>query len=428
MPEVMLEINIRPVPSAQVRRKDPLHNGCMTNQNLLAAETCYASTRMSEKDAPQKRSRSVRWAAVVVLLVLLAFFVRSGERHVRAASLLLRFADPNAHGFLPTYRRHVVIEKLTEVETARGVVRARMYSPEGLANAPGLVLVHGVHRLAIDEPRLVKFARALASVGMVVLTPEVKEIADYRIDALSIETIGAAAHTLRGHLHGQRVGLMGMSFAGGLGLLAASDRAFADDIGFVLAIGAHHDIHRVLEFFKTSHIQWPDGHDEPLAAHPYGALVLLYSHVDRLVPEKDVPAAREAIKFWLWEQHDESKKHVAELSPQSRITVESLLDGKADVPKLINEITRDGKGGAAISPKGNLSGLKAPVFLLHGAADNVIPAAETAWIASEVPPDLLAQSLVTPAVVHVELAGQPSAKQQWELVHFMAGVLDAAGR
>jgi hypothetical protein len=55
------------------------------------------------------------------------------------------------------------------------------------------------------------------------------------------------------------------------------------------------------------------------------------------------------------EQQEESKKHLAQLSPQSRITVESLLDGKADVPKLIDEVTRDGKGGDAISPKGHLS-------------------------------------------------------------------------
>lgn len=423
-----MEINNGLGPSAQVWRQAPIYDRHMTTQDLPATETCSISPRMNEQEAPKKRSRAIRRAVVLVLVVLLAFFVQSAERHARAASLLLRFADPDAQGFLPTYRKHLVNEKLLDVETARGIVRARLYSPEGVTNAPGLVLVHGVHRLAIDEPRLVKFARALASSGTVVLTPEVKEIANYRIEALSIETIGAAAHTLRGHLGGRRVGLMGMSFAGGLGLLAASNPAFADDIGFVLAIGAHHDIHRVLEFFKTNHIQWPDGHDEPLPAHPYGALVLLYSYVEHLVPEKDVPAAREAIKFWLWEQHEESKKHLAELSPQSRTIVESLLDGKADVPKLIDEVTRDKKGGETISPKGHLSGLKAPVYLLHGAADNVIPAAETAWIASEVPPHLLAQSLVTPAVVHVELAGQPSAKQQWELVHFMAGVLDAAGR
>lgn len=422
----MDEINTRLGPSAHVLPQRTLHTHGMTTQNLLPAETCYAPTDVNEKASPQKKNRSLRRVAIVVLFVLLAFFVRSADRHVRAASLLLRFADPNAQGFLPTYRKRDVNEKPMDVPTDRGIVRARMYSPVGVSNAPGLVLVHGVHRLSIDEPRLVKFARALASVGMVVLTPEVKEIADYRIDPRSIATIGAAAHVLREKLHGQRVGLMGMSFAGGLGLLAASDPAYADDVGFVLAIGAHHDIHRVLGFFKTNHIPWPDGHDEALEAHPYGALVLLYSHVENLVPEKDVAEAREAIKFSLWEQHDESKKHIEHLSPESRIVVESLLNGKADAPKLIDEITRNGKGGEAISPKGHLQGLKAPVYLLHGATDNVIPAAETAWLASEIPSRYLAQSLISPAVKHVELTGQPTAKQQWDLVHFMAGVLDAA--
>lgn len=422
----MDEINTRPGPSAHVPSQKALHTHYMTTQNLVDAQTCYAPTHMNEKAAPRAKNRLLRRVAIVVLFVLLALFVRSADRHVRAASLLLRFDNPDAQGFLPTYRKHDVSEELTEVPTNRGSVRARMYSPVGKTNAPGLVLVHGVHRLAIDEPRLVKFARALASVGMVVLTPEVKEIADYRIDSQSIATLGAAAHTLREKLHGEPVGLMGMSFAGGLGLLAASDPAYADDVGFVLAIGAHHDIHRVLGFFKTNHIQWPDGHDEALDAHPYGALVLLYSHVEHFVPEKDVAEAKEAIKFSLWEQSDESKKHLANLSPESRKIVESLLEGKADVPKLIDEITRTGKGGEAISPKGHLNGLKAPVYLLHGATDNVIPAAETAWLASEVPSHYLAQSLISPAVKHVELTGTPTARQQWDLVHFMAGVLDAA--
>ena len=424
----MLKIDMGPRPLAQVGYLDPDYDWSMSTLSPFSTETCYPSPRMSQDEARPKRNRTIRRVALVMTVLLLALVLKSADRHARAASLLLRFADPNAQGFLPTYRKHDIDEASIDVQTPRGIVRGRVYSPRGVANAPGLVLVHGVHRLSIDEPRLVKFARALASAGTVVLTPEVKEIADYRIDAQSIETIGGAAHTLRNRLQGKRVGMMGMSFAGGLGLLAASNPTFADDVGFVLAIGAHHDIHRVLEFFKTNHIQWPDGHDQALDAHPYGALVLLYSHVEYLVPENDVPDAREAIKFWLWEQHEESKKHLGKLSPQSRVKVQALLDGKADIPKLIDAITRNGRGSEAISPKGHLQGLKAPVYLLHGAADNVIPAAETAWIASEVPANLLAQSLVTPAVVHVELAGQPTAKQQWEVVHFMAGVLDAAER
>ena len=126
--------------------------------------------------------------------------------------------------------------------------RHRSYLPRGVARPPGLVLVHGIHRLAVDEPRLVRFARALAESGVAVLTPEVRELADYRVDARSIDTIGAAAHALRSKLS-RKVGVMGMSFAGGCLCLPPCDSRFEADIGMVIAVGAHDDAARVARFF-----------------------------------------------------------------------------------------------------------------------------------------------------------------------------------
>lgn len=384
---------------------------------------------MTETNAPAnapRERRKVGRALLFVLLVAVVLLARPADRHLRAASLLLRFADERAQGFFSDYGKYALEESLTEVASARGPVRARVYSPVGAANAPGVVIVHGVHRLAIDEPRLMRFARAIAASGLVVLTPEVAEIADYRIDPASIGTLGAAARSLRERLGGRPVGLMGMSFAGGLALRAASEEAFVEDISFVVAIGAHHDMRRVLQFFKTNETTWPDGHKEALAAHPYGALVLLYSHVESLVSPADAPAARDAIRLFLWEEHEASKAKLAEMSAEGRAKVEMLLEGKADVPALIDEITKHPERAGAVSPAGHLGALRAPVFLLHGATDSVIPASETEWLAKDVPSPLLRAALVTPAVEHVELRGEPTVAQQWQLVRFMAGVLDAA--
>ena len=44
--------------------------------------------------------------------------------------------------------------------TATGVVRARLYLPQVPHNAPGLIVLHGVHYQGIDEPRLQKFCRS----------------------------------------------------------------------------------------------------------------------------------------------------------------------------------------------------------------------------------------------------------------------------
>src|SRR6185369_6584439 len=115
-----------------------------------------------------------------------------------------------------------------------------------------------------------------------------------------------------------RVGVMGMSFAGGLSLLAAADPRFASDIGFVVAIGAHDDLERVLRFFATNEIAQPDGTTVKLEAHEYGALVMIYGNAERFFPAADVPAAREALRLRLWEQPDAAREKAKELGPASR--------------------------------------------------------------------------------------------------------------
>ncbi len=70
--------------------------------------------------------------------------------------------------------------------------------------------------------------------------------------------------------------------------------------------------------------------------------------------------------------------------------------------------------------------MRAPVYLLHGAGDKVIPSSETLWLARDVPKGLVRDVLVSPALVHVEMQGDPGFREKFALVHFMAEVLDAA--
>lgn len=380
----------------------------------------------STANAPGRRW--LRRSVLVGLLVATVLLLREGETHLRAASLLLRFADAGATGAIASYGKHPVHEELTPIALEEGSLRARLYTPEGVSAPPGVVVVHGVHRLGIDEPRLMRFARAIAATGVTVLTPEVREIADYRVDPRSIDTIGAAAKALSGRLGRGRVGVMGMSFAGGLALLAAADARFAADIGFVVAVGAHHDLARVLRFFITNQVELPDGTRAPLKAHEYGALVLIYGHMEDFVPRADAPIAREAVRLWLWEQHAAARERAKTLSPEGRAVIDALFDGKIEAvaPAFAAELARDTGETARVSPRGHLGALKVPVFLLHGAGDTVIPAAETLWIASEVPPSLLRSVLVSSAVVHVEIQGEPPLSERWALVHFMARILQEA--
>ncbi|MBN1610362.1 MAG: hypothetical protein JW940_27285 [Polyangiaceae bacterium] len=368
--------------------------------------------------------------AVLVIASLGAVAWCPVRAHLQAASLLMRFVAPRDTGTLASLYRSPLSETPFTVVAPRGQVKARLYSPVGKTGAPGLVIIHGVHRLGIEEPRLVHFARTIAATGLVVLTPEVSELADYRIDPASVQTIGASARALGEALGVPRVGMMGLSFAGGLGLIAAADPRWAPSIGLVVSVGGHHDLARVLRFFLSNQIQRPDGSVDRLEAHDYGALIVVHNHIEAFFPPEDVPAARQAVKHWLWERFKEAKQDAETLSPAARARIELLFDGKTEAlaRELAAEIERRKPGFAAVSPDRIEASIRVPMFFLHGAGDSVIPASESLWLAHGAPAGTLGGLLVTKAITHVELHGKPTFGDQWALVHFMAGILAEASR
>jgi pimeloyl-ACP methyl ester carboxylesterase len=369
----------------------------------------------------------------VVLLGVAAVLAlaRPGWTHLRAATILLRVQAPQHPGALANLRAHPIDEVLTEVPTPSGPIRARLYIPKDKdrikdwPDAPGLVLVHGVHHLGIDEPRMVAFARALSSSGIRVLTPELLSLADYHVDRSSVDLIGYSACALSAQL-GQKVGVLGLSFAGGLSLLAAADPRFAPCISFVVSVGAHDDLERVSQFLVSNTIERPDGTALRMTAHEYGVLILIYSHLEDFFPPGDVPAAYETLRLLLWEKVDESRKEAELLSPGSRQKMELLYNRQVEplAGELRRSIARHRAEMAPVSPHGNLTALQVPVLLLHGEADNVIPSSELLWLQRDVPPKALKSALISRAISHVALGGEPSLTDQWKLLHFMAQILE----
>jgi pimeloyl-ACP methyl ester carboxylesterase len=186
----------------------------------------------------------------------------------------------------------------------------------------------------------------------------------------------------------------------------------------------------VSDFLITNKIVRPDGTILEMSAHEYGPLVLIYSHVNDFFPAADVDAAGKALRLLLWEQVDESKKAAAQLSPSSREIMELLYQHQS--ARLSHEmkqvIARHQAEMVPVSPHGHLSSLHVPVLLLHGAADNVIPPSELLWLKNDVPRHYLKNALISPAISHVSMEGEPSLGDKFRLVHFMAQLLDLAGQ
>ncbi len=271
----------------------------------------------------QPRQGSLKFRLLwLFFFVLLGFGAYQIRYDLRSYSLLVHFLDPHASGPLLRWETYAVTTQEITFPGPSGPVRARLYLPAGVAHPPGMVVVHGIHHLGIDEPRLMSFSRAAAGGGFVVLTPEIDALADYHVDADSMATIGESPGWLQQRLGTGPVTVVGVSFAGSLSLLAACDPRYAPHIRALVLMGAYDDLGRVSRFLATSQAELPDGRKVPYAAHDYGAAVFVYSNLEKFFSESDLGVAHEALRDWLWEQPQDAQKLLARLSPAGRAIME----------------------------------------------------------------------------------------------------------
>jgi len=394
-----------------------------------------APARPAQAKPPKLKSRASRriayWLIFILVLSLGGVALRrDADNYLRAVSILTRLSNPKAEGVTTRFTRRPFREEMRSAQTANGPLTFRLYVPLGVSHPPGIVLLDGIHRGGIEEPRLINFARVLAGAGVEVMTPKLQDLADYRVTPATIDQIGDSAAELSKMMGVPKVGIMGLSFGGGLALMAAARPEFSDKIGLVVAVGAHDDMIRVARFFAANMIDRPDGSTVTVKAHEYGALILAYSHPEDFFSGKDTAVATDALQKWIWDQPADSMKIAEALSPAGKHELDLLLHHRADLEQtFLREIERHHGEMQAVSPHSHLSQLRVPVFLLHGATDTVIPASETLWLAKDVPPGELRAVLVTRAMnmIHVDGEHPVTLSEKWDLVSFMAGILKTAG-
>lgn len=369
--------------------------------------------------------RVTRLRLALAALALLALFgARPLAARVRAAAMLsaLAQAEPPRSAIAP------LIETNLTIPSKDGAIRARLYR-SARTRGPGIVVAHGVHYRSIDEPRLVRFSRELATSGAVVLTPELSELADYHVSAQGVAAIDAAVRWLAANdelVAEPRVGLIGFSFAGGLALVTAARPAEQGLLRYVASIGGHDDLERVLGFLLHDEIATPSGlvHAK---AHEYGLVVLLYQELEHFVDAEDLPAMRAAVRAWLEEDRRTAASAAARCRTASGQRLFHLLETSrlAELAPALEERVRARRPELrALSPSGQLAAIRVPVYALHGSGDSVIPPSETAWLEREADEGGLAhRMLVTPLLDHVSLAGHAKLADEWELVDFIGRLL-----
>lgn len=394
--------------------------------------------------------RTVRLMRVLAVAVALAGLSLVARPYIHGLAFVIRVADMQGTARrLADLDTRTVTERDVTIATAAGGLRGRVYQSAGGASRAAL-LTSGLHVSGIDEPRLVRLARALASNGITVVTPDIPELSRFEISPSLTDTIEGAAGWLANEptlAPDHTIGMMGISFSGGLSIVAAGRPSLAGRVAYVFAFGGHHDLPRVLKYLCTGQEPFPrqqirlagGSADQPftMPPHDYGVAVILLGVADRLVPPAQVEALRAGVRRYLFasalDTNVDKPRAAAEFAAL-RASLRSMREPSATLLRYV--IDRDvAHLGARLLPYVSALGTdpalsvsrspkpSAPVFLLHGIEDNVIPSVESEYLADDLRPHAPVKLLLSGLISHAEADRPIRVGDVMELASFWGDLL-----
>lgn len=276
------------------------------------------------------------------------------------------------------------------------LVEARRYTPPGRPRGT-VVLALGLHPHGPDDPRADRFARVLAGTGCVVVAPYTRPFMALTLVPEAVDAFGRAMRAIvaSGDRPPGPVGVMSISFGSLLALRAASDPVLAEHVRRVVVFGGYADIRATLDFALSGELE---GHrlSDDLGRN----LPVVYLQVlDRLVPD----AADRAALATAWRAYIDRTWHDPALRDDRVAQAVFARDQAQALPGPLRDLFLRGcaadDGGIAeaeaalaamdfahLDPRPYLGGLRAPVHVVHGVGDGVIPYTEAARLAAALPP------------------------------------------
>jgi hypothetical protein len=399
---------------------------------------------------------SRRSKAAIVVLALLVLTGALALPYFDALGFIIRAADlPGTPATIAAWRASAFErEDGFSVPTRAGEVPARFYRPGGRVGRT-VLLMPGVHRDGINEARLVGLAEDLAATGFGVLTIAAPDLQKFKITPQVTDVIEDAvkwASAQPQYAPDGKVGLLGISFSGGLSVVAAGRDSIREKVAFVLSFGGHGDLARVMHYLcsgevlgdleraKQSSAVLGADHVQVHPPHDYGVAVVLLSLADRVVPADQVAPLTRGIDGFLLASSlavgepeaavkvfDEMKAYAQTLPEPSRTLMTYVNDRAVDKlgPILlpVADSLKDSPGMPALSAERAAPPL-APVLLLHGIDDNVIPSMETVLLAEHLKGKAQVTGLLSGLITHAEVNRSPGATEVWRLARFWRGIMN----
>ncbi len=396
-----------------------------------------------------------RRLVALILFVLLLTAGLAGLPYLDALGFIIRAADiGGTPATLAGWRASSFTRQPDMwVPTRSGTIPARLYEPDGRVRRT-LLVMPGVHRDGINESRLVGLAEDLSATGYRVVTVAAPDLQKFKVTPQVTDVIEDAVRWTSEQPQFRtdgKIGIVGISFTGGLSIVAAGRESIRDRVAFVMSFGGHGDLARALHYLasgevlgnleQAKHSSAVAGADH-VGVHPphdYGLAVVLLNLADRVVPADQVAALSKGIDGFLLASSlavtdpprsvpifEEMKQYQETLPEPSRTYMQYVNDRAVDKlgPVLLPVIEKlkNHPGMAALSAE-RATPPSAPIFLLHGVDDSVIPSVETVLLAEHLKGKAEVFGLLSGLITHAEVNRTPGAIEVWRLAEFWREIM-----
>ncbi|MDP7263941.1 MAG: alpha/beta hydrolase [Candidatus Thermoplasmatota archaeon] len=244
---------------------------------------------------------------------------------------------------------------------SKGSKKSRCYM-RGKDSYP-LIVLHGLSPKGYNDPRLVHFANNLAICGFEVHTPHLEGMTNLDFRFTDVETLVEMAESISKH---KNFGVIGFSAGATYGLILAAQEKVREKIGFVLAAGAYYSLENLLERVLSD----PD-------SDIYARLILSWGARECLdLSGNDANMLEGILGDYCKKEDNFTFEEKSLIERIAKLSAEGLvLDwwwARADQLCKLD-----------LSLSSYLSHIKARVFLMHAAGDQLISAEETLKIHEE---------------------------------------------
>ena len=395
-----------------------------------------------------------RGKAAIVLAILVALGVLALP-YLDALGFIIRAADlPGPAATFASWRTTTVTrDPDIAVPTREGNVPGRFYRP-GRQTRRTILLMPGVHRDGINESRLVGLAQDLAATGFGVLTVAAPDLQKFKVTPQVTDVIEDAVKWTSEQPQFRtdgKIGVLGISFAGGLSIVAAGRDSIRDRVAFVMSFGGHGNLARAMHYLTTGEVMGDlesakhssavlgADHVSVHPPHDYGLAVTLLNLADRVVPADQVAALSKGIDGFLLGSSlavtdppraipvfEAMKQYQVTLPEPSRTYMQYVNDravGKlGPILAPVADALANHPAMPALSPE-RATPPTAPIFLLHGVDDNVIPSVETVLLAEHLKGKAQVKGLLSGLITHAEVNRTATSTEVWRLASFWRAIM-----